>query len=47
MIDNYNDENPQNIKIVSITSLVTIKQKTKDKLKFYQAPEVLVGQSES
>lgn len=43
MIKNFNAENPEQIQLYTAVP----KQKTKDRLKFYQAPEVLVGQSES
>jgi hypothetical protein len=39
----FSTKNPDKIKITK----ASIKNKSKDKIKFYQAPEVLVGQSES
>lgn len=43
LIYNFSTGDPSKIRLESINSKI----KAKDKLKFYQAPEVLVGQSES
>ena len=43
MVLNFSVKNPSKLKITKSSA----KNKAKDKIKFYQAPEVLVGQSES